>query len=158
MKRILPLTLVILSLMLSPSCTSFNPGVHFILPDGYTGSFRIVLDETQGVDVKLEGDRYIYRIPEAGELKVKSFQPLMTWHKLTATYRSGKEIPYADSTVKPDAIALRSGPGSGSREIEGKNVGPIILFYVIGTQEQVNSVETPVFTDKVQNANSGLKP
>ena len=136
----------------------FNPDVHFILPDDYIGAFRITLDEAHGIDVKLENGRYTYNIPETGELKVKSFQPFMGCHKETAAYRSGKEIPAVDSTVRPDVIALRGGMGSGSREVDGKNVGPVILSYVIGTQEQENSMKTPTFTDKVQNDNSTPQP
>jgi hypothetical protein len=158
MKRVVLITLAVLSMTPSPACMFFNPGVHFILPDGYIGAFRIILDEGHGIDVKVEGGRYIYRIPENGELKVKSFEPFMKTHKETAAYRSGKEIPRVDSTVKLDVIALRGGMGSGSREVNGKNVGPVILTYVIGTREQENSLKSPTFTDKVQNVNSTPQP
>ena len=164
MKRILLLTLIALIVISNSSCAvldlaqCLNPDVHFILPDDYIGAFRITLDESHGIDVKLENGRYNYKIPEAGELKVKSFQPFIGCHKETAAYRSGKEIPRVDSTVKLDVIALRGGRGSGSREVNGKNVGPVILTYVIGTREQENSLKSPTFTDKVQNVNSTPQP
>lgn len=56
-------------------CT--NPDVHFILSDGYVGSFRVVLDEAHGVETKLEKGRYVYEIPSGGELRVKAFDPFL---------------------------------------------------------------------------------
>ena len=150
-KRFLIVKLVALIVGLCAGCDWFAPEIHFILPNGYVGGFRIVLDELQGTDVQLKAGRYTYRIPERGELRVKTFEPFMTWHKVTAEYTDGKEIPSDDSNVKPEVIALRSGPGSGSREVDGKNVGPIILTYVVGTQEQLNSVKLPTFTNGVEN-------
>ncbi len=156
-KGVLIIPFVALILGLCAGCDLFAPEIHFILPNGYIGGFRIVLDELQGTDVQLRSGRYTYRIPERGELRVKTFQPFITWHKVTAEYTNGKEIPSDDSSVKPEVIALRSGPGSGSREVDGKNVGPIILTYVVGTQEQLNSVKLPTFTNGVENASSTPK-
>ena len=133
-------------------CSLFNPSVHYVLPNGYTGVFTIVLDEASGVDVERKGWTYVYEIPLNGVLKVRSLSPLQQMHSETAAYQDGTGIPVYNSTVKPDVIALRHGRGSGSRRIGDKNVGPTILTYVIGTQEQLNSVEYPV------NTNSTLKP
>ena len=123
-------------------CFLIGPHIHFVLPDGYVGAFRLVLDEIGGADVEEEGGAYTYRIPKSGELKVKSFQPFMRWHQITASYEGGLEIPSEHSEVGADVIALRSGSGSGTREVDGKNVGPIILNYVIGTEEHVRSINT----------------
>src|ERR1051326_8382498 len=106
-----------------------NPDIHFILPNGYVGSFRMVLDEACGVDAKLENGRYVYAIPSEAELRVKTFDPLLGCHKENAAYQDGKEIPDANSNTPENAIALRGGIGSGSRAVNGKNVGPIILTY-----------------------------
>jgi hypothetical protein len=113
-----------------------NPPIHFVLPNGYSGAFRLELDEADGLDVKLEGGRYIYEIPAGGGSKLKDFQPLIGCHKVTAAYKNGEKIPYEDSSVSQDTVALRGGMGSGSREIDGKNIGPVILTYFIGTKEQ----------------------
>jgi len=95
------------------------------------------LDEAHGIDVKLQGGRYTYTIPENGELAVKTLDPFMRSHKETAAYHNGQQVPTENSTTNPDVVALRDGPGSGSREVNGKNVGPIMLTYVIGTEEQL---------------------
>lgn len=125
------------------SCTS-GRNIHFVLPDGYTGRFEVVLDEGNGIDVKVENDRYTYEIPESGVLKVKSFEPFNEWHKKTAAYRSGKVIP-DENEVDSNTPALRSLSGSGSRSIGGKNVGPVILGYAIGTEEQAKKImSTPL--------------
>lgn len=129
-----------------------NPDVHFILSDGYIGSFRVVLDEERGVDTKLEKGRYVYVIPSSGELRVKTFDPFLGCHKENAAYQSGQNIPDADSSTADDVIALRGGTGSGSRPINGKNVGPIILTYVIGTLEDQHRAKFPTFTDEMPKA------
>jgi hypothetical protein len=129
--------LFLVTLLSQAGCDFFNPEIHFVLPDKYVGAFRIVLDDAHGIDVQPQGGRYICTIPETGELAVKTFEPFMHWHKVTAAYRNGQAIPTEVSTTNPDVVALREGPGSGSREVNGKNVGPIVLTYVIGTAEQL---------------------
>lgn len=129
-----------------------NPDVHFILADGYRGSFRVVLDEALGVEPKLKNGRYIYEIPSTAELRVKTFDPFMQCHKENAAYKNGQKIPDAGSNPPNDAIALRGGIGSGSRPVNGKNVGPIILTYVIGTSEDEKRLKLPTFTDQLPNA------
>lgn len=131
-------------------CT--NPEVHFILSDGYVGSFRVVLDEAHGVDTKLEKGRYVYEIPSGGELRVKTFDPFLGCHKEDAAYRNGQNIPHADSSIADDTVALRGGIGSGSRPINGKNVGPIILTYVIGTADDERRIKLPTFSDEMPKA------
>jgi hypothetical protein len=131
-----------------------NPDVHFILADGYKGTFRVVLDEAHGVDPKLENGRYVFEIPSTAEIRVKTFDPFLRCHKENAAYKSGQKIPDADSNVPDDVIALRGGIGSGSRPVNGKNVGPIILTYVIGTAEDRRNVTLPTFTSEMPNVAS----
>ena len=135
-----------------------NPDVQFILSDGFKGPFRVVLDEVKGVDIKLENGRYVYEIPSDGELRVKTFDPFLGCHKENAAYKSGQKIPDADSNPPNDAIALRGGIGSGSRPVNGKNVGPIILTYVIGTVEDERKLKLPAFTSEMPKATSSPQP
>ena len=113
MKRIFVIAILGFVLASSSSCINpacfWNPDVNFIFPDGYVGTFRLVLDESQGLDVKPKGGRYIYEIPKNGILVVKSFEPLSQCHSEYAQYESGAKIPTFGSDVNPEAIALRGG-------------------------------------------------
>ena len=128
------------------SCTS-GRNIHFVLPDGYVGRFEVVLDEVNGADVKFENGRYTYEIPENGVLRVKSFEPFNEWHRKTAAYRSGKVIPDEDE-VDSSVAALRSLSGSGSTSRGGKEVGPVILGYAIGTEDEARKVMTTTLTPR----------
>jgi hypothetical protein len=128
------------------SCT-YGRNIHFVLPDGYAGRFEVVLDEVNGIDVKFEDGRYTYEIPESGILKVKSFEPFNDWHRKTAAYRNGTVIPDEDQ-VNSEIPALRSLSGSGSRSVGGKNVGPVILGYAIGTEDEARKAMTTTLTPR----------
>jgi len=116
-------------------CGIFNPSIHYVLPDGYTGMFKIILDEQKGVDIKRESWSYTCEIPPNGILRVKSFEPFYGWHKETAAYRNGSPIVIPDSTVSNDVIALRD---VGMHE---KGDGPRTITIVIGTQQQADKVK-----------------
>lgn len=111
-----------------------NPSVHYVLPDGYVGMFKIILDEKEGKDIRLGDSRYTYEIPEDGILKVKNFEPLRQMHGETAAYKNGTRIVIPDSTVADNTIALRSA-GQYS-----KGVGPFTIILVLGTKEQTDRV------------------
>ena len=129
---------VLASLLLMPSFTGClglrNPSVHYVLPDGYTGVFEIILDEQNGLDVTREGWSYTYEIPPDGVLRVRSFAPFRRMHTVTAAYRSGSGIVIPDSTVSDDTIALRS-LGSYTRAD-----GPDTMVSVIGTKKEADRV------------------
>ena len=99
--------LAVVSLITFISCMS-STGVHHVLPDGYVGMFKIVLDETGGVEISPKDGRYVYEIPASGILKVKSFAPFRPWHDESAAYRDGTKIKLWDSKVPDDAVVLRS--------------------------------------------------
>ncbi len=44
-------------------------------------------------------------VPENGELTVKTFEPFMHWHKHTAAYRNGQNIPTEISTTNPVSLS-----------------------------------------------------
>jgi hypothetical protein len=123
----------------SQSACNYGRNIHFILPDGFTGRFEVVLDEVNGSEIGFENGRYTYEIPQSGILKVKSFEPFQHWHTKTAAYQSGRRISDS-SEVDSNTIALRSVGGSGSRNIGGTNVGPTILGYAIGTEDQARKL------------------
>lgn len=135
------LTVVVSGCSLLGECS--NPPIHYVLADGYVGAFQLVLDEANGVDVKLKNRRYTYEIPKGGVLRVKTFQPLYGCHKEIATYKNGRELPAEDfSTVKPETVALRL------LGMSGTNDGPLTMTNVIGTQKQAEGVQQQLIKGK----------
>lgn len=70
---------VLLILSIGPkSCadaqTQSDPEIHFVLPNGFVGAFKLVLDRETGVDMKLKNGRYTLEIPNNGVLKINSFK------------------------------------------------------------------------------------
>jgi len=54
--------------------------------------FKIILDERNGVDVRLERGSYTLEIPPDGILRIKSFEPFDAWHEVTAAYKNEKRL------------------------------------------------------------------
>lgn len=129
------------------SCEVIKPPVHYILPDGYVGMFKIILDEKNGVDVKLERGTYTLEVPPDGVLRIKSFTPFDAWQEVTASYKSGNEIPTL-GTVGDNAIALRD-VGTHQRVY-----GPFITTIVIGTRSQADRVRR----DKLEEGFDNMPP
>lgn len=91
--------------------------IVYVIPEGYRGPVRLIIDRKQGVDVPLKDGRYTYHIPENGTLLIKDDSPFRHRHSLTASYTNGKLIPidYEDS-LPPDTVSLHPlGSGVGSR-------------------------------------------
>jgi hypothetical protein len=125
-----------------------DPPIHYVIPDGYTGAFQIVLDEVKGVDIKLENGSYTYNIPKAGQLRVKSFQPFYGCHKEIARYTNGTQLPTDDhNTVKSDTVALRV-LGTTST-----NDGPLTMTNVIGTQKEAEEAQRELIKGKPREPN-----
>lgn len=70
-----------------------GPPADFILPDGWRGKFKLVLDRAGGIPIDLDNGHYTYRIPEIGVLRVKSLAPFKQWHGITMAYEGGSSIP-----------------------------------------------------------------
>ncbi|MDQ3650520.1 MAG: hypothetical protein M3458_09685 [Acidobacteriota bacterium] len=135
MKQRLLLSFVSCLLVVASSgCGVFNPSIRYVLPDGYTGVFQIILDKAHGKGIEREGWRYTYEIPPNGILRVKSFEPLYGWHQVAAAYKNGSRILIPDSTVSDDTIALRD---VGMHE---KDDGSLVVTILIGTQQQADKV------------------
>jgi hypothetical protein len=122
-----------------------NPAVHYTLPDGYVGVFKIVLDESAGADVKPNGGRYTYEIPDEGILRVKDLESLRQMHEETAAYRNGNRIIIPDSKLSDDTVALRS-LGQHTR---GK--GPYTIVFVIGNKWDADRVNEDLASPEFDN-------
>jgi len=119
---------------LTLGCSYLNPPVHYVLPDGYFGIFKIILDPKNGVDVPLKDRQYTYEIPEDGILRIKSFAALRPMHEESAAYRSGGEIVIPTSQVRDDVVALR--------DVGQYSVGdrPQTIVFVLGTKAHHDQV------------------
>jgi hypothetical protein len=129
-KIVVRLLILLIIAASSSACFFFNPDVHYVLPNGYIGMFKIILDESNGIDVERTNWRYVYEIPPDGILRVKSFAPFRDLHEEKVAYKNGANIP-SGLQVKDDVIALRS---AGTGEREGY---PLTMTLVIGTEKQV---------------------
>lgn len=120
-----------------------DPIIHFVLPDGYVGAFRLVLDKRDGVDMRLENGRYTLEIPESGTLKIKSFKPFAVMHSKTAAYKSGKEVPHDPSgTLMPRSHALRRvWVVIGDIDENGEMIPPVVWTYMVGTKRQADNLK-----------------
>lgn len=108
--------------------------IVMVVPEGYRGPVRLVIDRRHGVDVPLEYGKYTYHIPQSGTLLIKDDSPFRQWHSMTASYTNGKPIPldYEDG-LPPDAVSLHS-LGSGVRTRGGEHEAYIEDF--VGTKAE----------------------
>jgi hypothetical protein len=112
-----------------------RPTICFVLPDGYSGAFQLILDEKNGINVTEKDGKYVYDIPPGGSLSVKTFRPFETPSKYVAMYKAGSIIPTEDST-NPDTVALRL--LGNSRH----NDGPLMQTNFIGTKDEAIRAKT----------------
>lgn len=138
---------------LAAGCHRFrgNTEIHFLLPDGYQGAVRLVVDE-QGQVLTASNDTVTLTVPESGILHVKSLGPLRKWHKEFAVYIDGTHLPEGDwNTTSADTIAFWSLGEHGHsprRKVEA-------LFYV-GTKmeadEFIRQIRSPAKLPAVPGA------
>jgi hypothetical protein len=131
---------LVLSIVSASSYSQTEPkySIHFLLPDGYVGAFKLVLDKETGSEMTLENGRYILDIPRSGILKIKSFRPFAGLHEMSAFYKNGTRIPYDPSgSLMPKSIAFRK-VWVVIRGFDGNGdmVSPTVWTYIIGTKQQ----------------------
>jgi hypothetical protein len=86
-----------------------------IVPEGYRGPIKLIVDKNRGIDVPLKEGRFIYHIPPSGTLLIKDDGPFHQWHSMTAKYTNGMAIPMRDeNTLAPGEVAY-FGLGSGMK-------------------------------------------
>jgi len=109
-----------------------GPPVKYILPNGFTGYFRIVEDNTSEVTIKLESGAYVYRIPSSGVLVINELPGKDYYHSFSAQYVNGQTIPLGvDDRTAPSTLAyysLSSISTSSSQKREH--------WYLVGTKKE----------------------
>lgn len=126
------LLLLAFALAICSGCSPNGPPVHFVVPNGFTGEIRLILNESGGTEIKRIDGRYTYRIPSSGVLHVTSFKPCEPWHVQTSAYEDGTPIPQEYETW--------SGP-NGEKPKLGKNA---VVFQGGGLSQRND--EPPVTT------------
>jgi hypothetical protein len=118
--------------------------VCFVVPDGYQGIFRLVIDPHAEQPTQ-EGGVWVYRIPEDGVLRVKKHWPLSDWHRPTAVYRSGKPLDAAQLPPgKPYRDEIRVHSTGSATHPDGSQT----MDFFVGTDRQMleifKSVDRPL--------------
>ncbi len=110
--------------------------IVLVVPEGYRGPVRLIIDRQQGVDVRVADGKYTYHIPEIGTLVIRDDSPFRQWHSMTAMYTNGKHIPIDyEGKLPPDAVSLHS-LGSGVSNQGGKQEEYIENF--VGTKAELS--------------------
>jgi hypothetical protein len=109
--------------------------IVLVVPDGYRGPVRLVIDRERGVVVPLKNDRYTYHIPDGGTLIIKDDSAFRQWHSESAMYANGDQIPIDyEKRLPPDAITLHS-LGAGGETRNGRRVDLIEEF--VGSEAEL---------------------
>lgn len=119
--------------------------VHFIVPNGFRGEIRLVLDPQNGERIGLANGRFTFRIPDNGILHVASFGPLQEPHMQTASYADGSPLLLeneADEAWLSEKIALR---GGGMSRL---NDEPYVITYLVGTATDCEKISAEKFSDE----------
>ena len=88
------------------------PILTVVVPDGYRGEFWVESDESQGDPIPRVSGEYVLTIPDSGKLKVRSLEPLSTWHTERHRFASGGELIQADegdhtiAKLAPDDVRI----------------------------------------------------
>ena len=104
-----------------------QPDYEFVLPTGYRGGFKLIVDKKNGVEPKREGGKLVYVIPQSGVLKIRD-------DNLMGRYRTDS-VRYADGTAVASSLLHPLG-------IQTASPGPEKSFWwFIGTGEEFRLAE-----------------
>jgi hypothetical protein len=109
--------------------------VHFVVPDGFLGSFAIQPNDPEGIEPSRSAGHYVLNIPETRVIKIKGYYPF-SGYLYTASYANGQPIWVEkrwDDKPAPGEIAMWGG-GSSSWHEGGRLISQIYWF--VGTNKQ----------------------
>lgn len=107
-RRLPPIALALAGLCVLAGCQRGPSHVHFVLPEGYRGPFKVVVTPRVDGGYERAPDRYVLTIPEDGVLTIGDAWPLRRQREVTAAYARGGR-PIASGDRKPasdDALRL----------------------------------------------------
>jgi hypothetical protein len=91
--------------LLLAGCDGSGPPVHFSVPDGFRGVFKISVDRKNGVQPVKSNGVWMIVVPTNAHLTLSDDLFFRRWHTETASYYSGK--PVEDEPMSTNAIRLR---------------------------------------------------
>ena len=131
------LTLLFPVLVACVGCSSYGSPVHFVVPIGFKGPIRLVLDESNGIEVTTTNGKLFYRIPSTGTLSVTSFKPFEPLSVRTTAYEDGTPIPQEYETwTGPNGEKPTLGKDSvvfQSRGFSQRNDDPPVMTFFVGS-------------------------
>jgi hypothetical protein len=119
---------LLVSACVASGCGSQESEVHvYEVVNEYRGTFVIVEDKVNGLDVVPVAGELTYAIPETGILRVKDMHYIHYWHSAVARYANGLSIPDGNMS-SPDTVSFHS-----ISYVDGK-----YHWFAIGTQADVD--------------------
>ncbi len=121
------LCLALLTLLLE-GCNRSGKPILIVLPDGYTGEFRIVKDSRRCGELVERNGQWVFEIPADGTLYVKDDGPFYRWQSEAVRYKKG-------GTVRCEDLGTTAGSrstGPNSSEASTSFDGTTHLWRVIG--------------------------
>ena len=138
---------ILICLLVLVGCSRQPPTEHHILPNGFSGVYRIMGVDGQPGGYIHEASRYVFTIPEDGVLRVDArvFEgQCLSCNGLTAEFADGRAIPlYSPLESPPDSTADR--PMLLGVLGSGKDI-----WYAVGTHEQLTRLLEQLREDQYQ--------
>lgn len=101
-------TTVCIAVFSSLALQACSKPVQVIVPDGFTGEAKIVLDTESGMEPQREGIWWVFRIPSSGELRVGDHSVLYRWHYTVVRHANGSRASVGQQFTR--AGTRRRGP------------------------------------------------
>jgi hypothetical protein len=125
-RTILPLFSICALLL---GCQRRGDPVHFVLPLGYRGAFKLVVD-SKGTNAELVGGRLTYLIPPSGTLLVRSDDPFLVWHEVSASFSDGSSLPLTN---------ISAGGTNVLRFASLRSVNNSAYWFFVGTENEIQN-------------------
>lgn len=138
--------IVLFAITVGSGCNDKGSDVHFVLPTGYEGIIVIKEDRENGIELKKRHDAYSIEVPQNGEVRLKSLDPLRGWHSTSAEFGDGKPVLWCFEgrrDVAPSTVILQE----ESMDSNGNNwylIGPKeIIDYYIQNRYELDRIRRP---------------
>lgn len=148
---------IILMILLALAGCSRQPTTeHHILSAGFSGVYKIEKARGHSDGYKIEGNRYIFTIPESGVLRVASdvFEThcLQGNGPLSVTFEDGQEIPLFSPITRPPDSASNDPLWLGLFRSDSA------VWCAVGTHDQLSRFLEQVRGEMYQNLERYLPP
>ncbi len=119
-------------------CGPMKPtSIHFVIPDDFIGRIDIVHDSAKGMPLEQNHNALTIEIPKSGQLQVRSLSVLQSPHTLSASFRSGRQLPVnLDNATSNDARVCLWPLGS----ISGTHFPQKTFQFIVGTATQRDNI------------------